>query len=209
VKNLSGSVDLLILNAGLTTVTRRLTKQGHEMMLGSMHLGHTLMTHLMLPKMPNGSRIVVVGSHAHKWGKIDFEDMKSEKYFSAFPMYCRAKLCNLHFTRSLAKLLRSQNRDITVNCCHPGFIASGLSREGGVIVDILSNLACKVFGKTAERGAQTTVYAAISSELKDKSGLYLSECRADNIAAHVTEEVDNKLWTWTLQQLSIDNFGAK
>lgn len=122
VTQFSAQIDLLILNAGLTAVTRRTTKQGFEMMVGSNHLGHAYLTHLLLPKLNAGARIVVVGSEAHRWGKLDFDDMHSEKRFSAFPIYARSKLCNLHFARSLAKRLRADdNRGIVVNCVHPGY----------------------------------------------------------------------------------------
>lgn len=121
-------IDILILNAGLITQARETTKQGFEVMVGSMHLAHSLLTHYLLPIMNNGSRIVLVSSRAHEFGKLDLTDMHAERgapAFDSFAMYARSKLCNLHFARALAKRLTAEGRDITVNAVHPGFSTSG------------------------------------------------------------------------------------
>jgi len=118
-------IDLLILNAGLVTTKRSTTKQGHEMMIGTMALGHALLIHLLLPKVAPGSRVVFVSSMAHKWGKIDLNDIELEKAkFNPMYAYANAKLIELHFARALAKYLRQQGSDITVNNVHPGAGAS-------------------------------------------------------------------------------------
>lgn len=124
-------VDLLINNAGLITTQRELTKDGLEMQFAVNHVGHFQLTMLLLPLMHPGSRIVQVASGAHKWGKINFEDLTMEKSFRPFKAYGQSKLANVLFAEALSRKLIPYG--VTVNSCHPGAVGTnmGVNRETG------------------------------------------------------------------------------
>lgn len=119
---LESRLDILICNAGVLGISPKgLTKDGFEMHLGVNHLGHFLLTNLLLDmlKASAPSRVVVVSSIA-EWifGKIKRDDLNSEKSYSKWGAYGQSKLANVLFTRELAK--RLEGTGVTANCCHPG-----------------------------------------------------------------------------------------
>lgn len=113
-------LDILICNAGIMAIPREETEDKFEMQFGVNHLGHFLLTNLLLDmlKMSSPSRIVVVSSMAHAFGKIHQDDLMYEKSYSKWGAYMQSKLANILFTRELAKKLEGSG--VTVNCCHPG-----------------------------------------------------------------------------------------
>ena len=123
-------IDILINNAGVMALPeRQLTKDGFEMQFGTNHLGHFLLTNLLLDRIKEApsARIVNVSSLAHSFGKIDFDNLNSEKSYGAWQAYGAAKLANILFTRSLAKRLKGT--DVTTNSLHPGSINTELTRN--------------------------------------------------------------------------------
>ena len=122
-------IDILINNAGVLYLSRTLTQDGFEMQFGVNHLGHFLLTNLLLDRIKEApsARIVNVSSVAHAFGKIDFDNLNCEKAFSRWGAYGTSKLANILFTRSLAKRLKGTN--VTVNSLHPGTITTELSRN--------------------------------------------------------------------------------
>lgn len=169
------SLDLLINNAGYISLDRQLTDEGVERQFGINHLGHFLLTNLLVPYMPKGSRIVVVASGAHKAGKIHFDDISLTKGYNVVKAYGQSKLANVLFTREMARRLE-ENR-ITVNCCHPGAVATnmGVSRDTGFGKTITGML--KPFFLTPEEGARTALYLATSNEVSKISGEYFYKCK--------------------------------
>ena len=130
-------VDILINNAGIMGLPERtLTQDGFEMQFGVNHLGHFLLTNLLLDRIKEApsARIVTVSSKAYSTGHIDFDNLNSEKSYSQVASYGTSKLANILFTRSLTKRLRGTN--VTANVLHPGVIAdTELSRHlSGVAV---------------------------------------------------------------------------
>ena len=123
-------IDVLINNAGVMAIPERtLTQDGFEMQFGVNHLGHFLLTNLLLDRIKEApsARIVNVSSGAHKIGGIDFDNLNSELSYSPWTAYGTSKLANILFSRSLMKRLEGSN--VTVNALHPGVIAAtGLSR---------------------------------------------------------------------------------
>ena len=102
-------LDMLINNAGVMAIPRRVTADGFEMQLGTNHLGHFALTGLLLPlilKTPS-SRIVTVSSGAHMFGKINFDDLQSERSYSKFGVYGQSKLANLLFAYELQRKLQA------------------------------------------------------------------------------------------------------
>ena len=151
-------VDILVNSAGFISLDRQETKNGIERQFGINHLGHFLLTTLLLDRMPVGSRIVNVASGAHKAGKIHFDDINLRHGYNVVKAYSQSKLANVLFTRELA--VRLKDRGITVNCCHPGAVATnmGVDRETGFGKTITGLL--KPFFLTPAEGAATAVYLA-------------------------------------------------
>lgn len=112
----------------------------------------------------------------HKYGTIKKDDLNSEKSYSEFLCYCQSKLANILFTRELSKKL--EGTGVTANALHPGAINTELSRNIGNISILLHKIFAKpflfLFFKTANAGAQTTLYASLDPELKHVTGKYFS-----------------------------------
>ncbi|BCJ94100.1 short-chain dehydrogenase [Anaerocolumna cellulosilytica] len=163
-------LDVLINNAGVISLNRRETEDGLEEQFGVNHIGHFLLTLRLLDTMKRGSRIVVVASGAHRIGKIHFSNFNLTYGFHVIKAYSQSKLANVLFTRELARRLKNQG--ITVNCCHPGAVATsmGIDRESGFGKSITSLL--KPFFLTPEEGAQTTVFLATSPAVQKVTGKY-------------------------------------
>ncbi len=170
-------LDILINNAGFISLKREVTKDGFERQFGVNHLGHFLLTLLLIDLMESGARIINVSSGAHKVGKIHFDDINLEEKYNVIKAYSQSKLANILFTRELAK--RLFDRKISVNSCFPGAVATniGINRENGFGKVIVENLG-KFFLKP-EEGAKTSVYLATSNEVKGKTGKYYYKCKSE------------------------------
>lgn len=168
-------VDILVNNAGFISLDRQETKEGLERQFGINHIGHFLLTTELLDIMGEGSRIINVASGAHKTGKIHFDDINLTKGFNVVKAYSQSKLANVLFTRELARRLEA--RKITVNCCHPGAVATniGIDRKTGFGKTVTGLL--KPFFQTPEEGARTVVFLAVDDSVKDISGEYFYKCK--------------------------------
>lgn len=175
VKESYDHIDILVNNAGFISLDRQETKEGLERQFGINHIGHFLLTTSLLDLMGEGSRIVVVASGAHKTGKIHFDDINLHKGFNVFKAYSQSKLANVLFTRELAR--RVKDKGITVNCCHPGAVATniGIDRETGFGKTVTGLL--KPFFQTPEQGAKTAVFLATDDSVADVSGEYFYRCK--------------------------------
>lgn len=169
------TLDILVNNAGFISLDRRLTKNGLEMQFGVNHIGHFLLTNLLLDSFNPNSRIVNVASGAHKTGKIHFDDINLTRGFNVIKAYSQSKLANVLFTRELA--LRLKDKNITVNCCHPGAVATnmGVDRETGFGKFITGML--KPFFQTPEQGAATAIYLATDERVENITGEYFYKCK--------------------------------
>ncbi|OQR77948.1 retinol dehydrogenase 11-like [Tropilaelaps mercedesae] len=171
-------LDILINNAGLLTPPQHeTTEDGHEVSIQSNHLGHFLLTNLLLDllKKSEPSRIVVVGSCGQWFGNMNPEQpLDFERY--QFPLfnYCSTKVLNMLFTVELAKRLKGSG--VTVNCGHPGFVHSDFATTDSSIQAWLFTKILKLYGKSPEVGAMTSVYLATSDDIK-VSGRYFADCR--------------------------------
>ncbi len=171
-----GQLDVLINNAGVITLDRRKTKDGLELQFGVNHIGHFMLTLLLLDLLTESDdgRIVVVGSGAHKAGNIHFDDINLNRY-NVIKAYGQSKLANLLFVRELDRRLKERGIPITVNCVHPGAVATqmGVDRKthfGRTIVGML-----KPFFLSPEEGARTSVFLA-SGGASGVSGQYFYKC---------------------------------
>lgn len=168
-------LDVLVNNAGVITPSRQETQDGLELQFGVNHIGHFLLTLLLLDRLSksDAGRIVVVGSGAHNAGKIHFDDINL-KHYNVVKSYCQSKLANLLFVRELDRRLKEKDIPLTVNCAHPGAVATQMgvdrkTRFGKTIVGIL-----KPFFLTPEEGARTAVRLASDPLLAGVSGEYFA-----------------------------------
>lgn len=195
-------LDVLVNNAGVVSLKRELTKDGFEMMLGVNHLGHFLLTGLLLDSLkqaPHG-RIVNVSSGAHKAGSIDWDDPHLSRGFNVMKGYGQSKLANILFTVELAR--RLQGTGITANSLHPGAVGTqiGVNRNTGFGKSILKLLS--FFFLTPEQGSETAVYLASSPDVKGVSGEYFYKKQITPVSAKAKDkELADKLWTWSEEQV--------
>ena len=169
------NIDILVNNAGFISLDRQETGEGLERQFGINHIGHFLLTMSLLDLMGEGGRIVNVASGAHKAGKIHFDDINLTKGFNVIKAYSQSKLANVLFTRELAR--RVKDRGITVNCCHPGAVATniGIDRDTGFGKTVTRLL--KPFFQTPEQGARTAIFLASDDSVSDVTGEYFYKCR--------------------------------
>ncbi|MBM4252878.1 MAG: SDR family oxidoreductase [Deltaproteobacteria bacterium] len=193
-------LDVLINNAGAYFQMYEKTPEGFERTFALNHLGYFVLTHHLLPlvrKSPRG-RIISVSSEAHRGAKLDFENLQGERHYSGWEAYCRSKLCNILFTKELAKKLAGGS--ITVNCLHPGFVASKFGHNNQGALAVLLKLSQKIFAINEDRGAQTSVYLATSTDVSGINGDYFASCEAKKPSHIATDsELATKLWTITEQ----------
>jgi NAD(P)-dependent dehydrogenase (short-subunit alcohol dehydrogenase family) len=169
-------LHVLVNNAGLGNTKRITTADGIEMVFAVNHLAYFLLTMLLLDRIKQSApaRIVNVASEAHRFGTINFDDLGGERRYSTFGAYGQSKLANILFSYELARRLAGTG--VTVNCLHPGGIASGLWTNNGPLAQLIMK-AAKPFLKTPEQGAQITIYLASSNEVEGVTGKYYANCK--------------------------------
>ncbi|XP_035418426.1 retinol dehydrogenase 14 [Cygnus atratus] len=190
-------LDVLINNAGIFQCPYMKTEDGFEMQFGVNHLGHFLLTNLLLGLLKNSapSRIVVVSSKLYKYGEINFEDLNSEISYNKSFCYSRSKLANILFARELAR--RLEGTGVTVNSLHPGIVRTNLGRHVNIplLAKPLFNLVSWAFFKTPLEGAQTSIYLASSPEVEGVSGKYFGDCKEEELLPKAMDDlVARKLW---------------
>ncbi|KAL4238819.1 hypothetical protein ACF0H5_003526 [Mactra antiquata] len=199
-------INILINNAGVMRCPHWKTEDGFEMQLGTNHLGHFLFTNLLLDRIKDSapSRIVNVSSLAHTRGKINFDDINSEKKYHPGVAYSQSKLANVLFTRELSKRLEGTN--VTANSLHPGVILTELGRHMKFTLwkKLLVYPMLPLFMKTPNQGAQTNIYCAVAEELDTVSGKYFSDCAVDEEAEQAKDDdVASRLWTLSEQMVGL------
>uniref|UniRef100_A0A8C2ZYM2 Zgc:112332 n=1 Tax=Cyclopterus lumpus TaxID=8103 RepID=A0A8C2ZYM2_CYCLU len=200
---LINKVNILINNAGVMMCPYSKTVDGFEMQLGVNHLGHFLLTCLLMDliKRSAPARIVVVASVAHTWTGIRLDDINSERSYDTMRAYGQSKLANVLFARSLAKRLRGTG--VSVFSLHPGVVQSDLWRHQHQCIQVAVKIF-RIFTKTTLEGAQTTIYCAVEPGLDSQSGGYFSDCAPARCSrAASDEDVDQKLWEISCNMLGI------
>ena len=155
-----GAVDVLVNNAGIMAVPYALTRDGFESQIGTNHLGHFALTNLLLPKISD--RVVTVSSMMHWLGAISLKDLNwKARPYSAWLAYGQSKLANLLFTSELQRRLTAVGSPLRAHAAHPGYSATNLQGNTGNPIGTPFWLATnKLFGATADYGANPTLYAA-------------------------------------------------
>ncbi|XP_063054776.1 retinol dehydrogenase 12 [Engraulis encrasicolus] len=203
-------LDILINNAGVMMCPRWVTEDGFETQLAVNHLGHFLLTNLLMDllKKSRPSRVVNVSSIAHKGGKIDFDDLFFDKRpYSSLVSYRQSKLANILFSRELHHRMRGSG--ITSYSLHPGVIRTELGRHVESWFPFLRSilmLPSYMFMKTPRQGAQTSIYCAVTEGLESKSGCYFSDCREKQTSPEGRDDVAaRRLWEVSARLVGISD----
>ncbi|MFB3052494.1 MAG: SDR family oxidoreductase [Dehalococcoidia bacterium] len=193
------SLHVLVNNAGLILTERTETEQGFETTFGVNHLGHFLLTQLLLDRIKASApaRIINVASRAHRFARngLDFDDLQLTKSYGGMQAYGRSKLANIYFTRELAR--RLEGSGVTVNALHPGGVNTGFSHDGDTngLYSFLWSLA-KPFLRSPEKGAQTSIYLASATEVEGVTGKYFANSKeAQPTSIAQDDEAARRLWT--------------
>jgi NAD(P)-dependent dehydrogenase (short-subunit alcohol dehydrogenase family) len=165
-------LKVLLNNAGLVTRTRQTTREGVETTLGVNHLGHFLLTQLLLPSLQAGapSRIVNVSSDAHRGAKWDWDDPQIERGWGTLRAYANSKLANVWFTRELSRRLPA---GVTATAVHPGAIATDIWRSAPKLARVFLNWVLP----SAEKGSRPLVRLAADGDVEGLSGRYFDRLK--------------------------------
>jgi NAD(P)-dependent dehydrogenase (short-subunit alcohol dehydrogenase family) len=161
-------VDVLANNAGAVFPTRRETSEGFEQTFALNHLAPFLLSNLLRDRLAGG-RVVTTASGAHRSGRLDLDDLQSERSYSP-RVYGTTKLCNVLFTRELAR----RAPELHANCFHPGVVRTGFAKNEGGIWKVVATLGGPFFRSPA-RGARSLVWLALSDDAADLTGEYIED----------------------------------
>lgn len=155
-------LDLLINNAGVMVPPFGKTRDGFELQFGTNHLGHFALTARLFPLMKDrpGSRVVNVSSGAHRMGRVDFDNLNSEKGYKPWPAYGLSKVANLLFTYELERRLRNAGAEVISVAAHPGWTATNLQKTSA-----MARLFSPLFGMKPLGGALPTLRAAVDPDV--------------------------------------------
>jgi NAD(P)-dependent dehydrogenase (short-subunit alcohol dehydrogenase family) len=161
-------LDLLINNAGLMAPPRGVTTDGFELQLGTNHLGHFALTGRLIGAMEGraDARVVTLSSGMHKVGRINFDDLQSERRYSRWRAYGQSKLADLMSALELDRRLRAAGSTVVSVAAHPGYAATNLQTAAPPLIDRLAlTFTNAIVAQSAEMGALPTLYAATYPDL--------------------------------------------
>jgi len=192
-------LDVLINNAGVMVPPLEYTEDGFELQFGCNHLGHFALTGQLFDLLVTtpGARVVNVSSIAHKFGRIDFDNLDARKGYVRNRAYAQSKLANLLFTRELAGRLREMGSDVRATAAHPGWTSTDLQRHS-----LFARTLNPVFSQTPAHGALPTIRAAVEPDVE--GGEYFgpngflefrgAPVRVGMTAAAKSDDVARRLW---------------
>ena len=198
-------LDILVNNAGTVSMTRQLTADGIELTFAVNHLAYYLLTRLLLERITASTpaRIINVASAMHYRGTLDFADLGFEHGYHVLKAYGRSKLCNVLFTRELAR--RLQGSGVTVNALHPGGVATNIwnatPRWGRPILAVLKAL----FMISPARGATHITYLATGPAGRETTGGYFQNDRLTEPSALARDDtMAARLWQESARLVQLD-----
>ncbi len=183
-------IDVLANNAGALFASRRETAEGFERTFALNHLAPFLLTNLLRARL-DGGRVVTTASDAHETGRLDLDDLQSEDSYSAMRVYGTSKLCNILFTRELAR----RAPELHANCFHPGVVRTGFGKNENGLWKVLTTLGAPFF-RSPQRGATSLVWLAVSEQAATLTGEYVvdekvtapsAQAQDDTLAAELWE----------------------
>ena len=205
-------LDVLANNAGAMFNKREVTSEGFEQTLAVNYLGPFLLTHELLDLLKSSapSRIINVSSGLAKNGKVDLEDLQSEKNYvgaKAYarvraPVYANTKLMLMMFTYELSRRLKGSG--VTANVLMPGFVATNLGKNSGSLSSSIMFKMVRPMQVSAKKGAETSVYLASSDDVKDVTGrCFAKRKEIMTCPASYNEELQRGLWNKTESLLGL------
>ena len=182
-------IDVLANNAGALFASRKVTGEGFERTFALNHLAPFLLTNLLRERLRDG-RVVTTASDAHRSGRLDLDDLQSERSYRAFRVYGTSKLCNVLFTRELAR----RAPELHANCFHPGSVRTGFGKNETSIWKATLALVGP-FMRPPERGARSLEWLALSEEAGQLDGEYVEDERVVT-PSHTAQddELARRLW---------------
>lgn len=191
-------IHLLVNNAGVSYPkgVKKATDDGFEIHFGVNHLGHFLLTLLLLENLKRSkpSRIIIVSSMLHEKATLDVEDLNSENLKQPTNLYARSKLANIYFCRELARRLEGSGVNVYSLC--PGWVYTQLFRNHNPkwYHYIMVAPIAFFFMKSAQQGAQTVVYCATESTLDQDNGYLYRDCKKYTSKHNFDNSIGLKLW---------------
>ncbi|MGA2165587.1 MAG: SDR family oxidoreductase [Solirubrobacteraceae bacterium] len=191
-------IDVLANNAGALFASRRETSEGFEQTFALNHLAPFLLTNLLRDRLVGG-RVVTTSSDAHKSGLLDLDDLQAAKSYSAMRVYGTSKLCNILFTRELAR----RAPELRANCFHPGVVRTGFGKNENGIWKVLTTLGGPFF-RSPQRGARSLVWLATSAEAAPLTGEYVQDEKVLAPSAQAQDEtLAEGLWERSAQLVGL------
>ncbi|XP_050219818.1 short-chain dehydrogenase TIC 32 B, chloroplastic [Mercurialis annua] len=201
------NLNILINNAGIMFCPYQLTEDGFEMQLSTNHIGHFLLTNLLLDKMKETARssgiegkIVNLSSIAHMHtysGGIAFDNINNKKSYSDKRAYGQSKLANILHAKELTRRFQEEGVNITANAVHPGIIMTPLMRHSALLMRLFQIVSYPIW-KNVPQGAATTCYAALHPSLKGVSGKYFVDCNEVTPSSYARDELlATQLWDFS------------
>jgi NAD(P)-dependent dehydrogenase (short-subunit alcohol dehydrogenase family) len=198
VRERHGQIDVLANNAGALFASRRETSEGFERTFALNHLAPFLLTALLRDRL-TGGRVVTTSSDAHKGGALNLEDLQSTQSYAAMRVYGITKLCNILFTRELAR----RAPELHANCFHPGVVRTGFGKNEGGVWKVLTTIGAPFFRSPAH-GARSLVWLAISPEAASLTGEYVQDEKVLAPSAQAQDEaLARGLWERSAELLGL------
>lgn len=188
-------LDILINNAGLLS-SGGVSEDGFELSMATHHLGHFLLTNLLLKMLEKSDqgRIVVVTSRFHDGrGKIERNDQTFTHFPGTYQAYANSKLANLLFTREMARKMK--NTKVTINACCPGQVLTDAYRNYSIIYRLLLRIYNIGRMQSVEKGASSLVMLAVDPDLKNVLGKYFASCVETKPSKEAEDDVTST-WLW-------------
>lgn len=200
-------IDVLLNNAGALFLSNKRSADGLEMTFALNHMGYFLLTNLLLERLQESApaRVINVSSSSH-WnpGRFRLEELPKPGSNRGYRAYGRSKLCNILFTYELAR--RLEGTDITVNALHPGLVRTNIARNNGPLGRVV-NFFIGARGVNADKGAETLVYLASSSEVDGVTGKFFIDCKSvSSSKLSYDTELAARLWDMS-ERLTSPNSG--
>ncbi|KAK4283060.1 hypothetical protein QN277_000059 [Acacia crassicarpa] len=200
-------LNILINNAGTMATPFKLSKDNIELQFATNHIGHFLLTNLLLDTMKQTAtehrkegRIVNVSSRRHRFSYpegIQFKKINEKSGYNSMSAYGQSKLANVLHTNELARRLKEEGVDITANSLHPGLIATNLFRHHSLFNGLVG-LIGKYVMKNIQQGAATTCYVALHPQVKGMSGCYFADCNVAETSLQASDpDLARKLWDYS------------
>ncbi|XP_072929644.1 retinol dehydrogenase 13-like [Epargyreus clarus] len=196
-------VHVLVNNAAEMEPPRGVTRDGFETQLGVNHLGHFLLTNLLLDtlKQSTPSRVVQVTCEVAQRGRLRRDDLNHSAQYDAHQAYCQSKLANLLFAKELGRRMLETN--VAVIAVDPGFSDTDLTRHMSMSKSVTRFLIYPLFWpvmKRARSGAQSVLHAALEPRLADcKGDLYVDMKKATKLSEEA-QDFDAALWLWKVSE---------